>query len=71
MKNKKLFISFVYIMAFALFLGFTFACEAADKDIVATLNGTNITLDEFKEAVRYNDSALARIPIYCISLLYV
>jgi len=53
MKNKKLFISFVYIMAFALFLGFTFACEAADKDIVATLNGTNITLDEFKEAVRY------------------
>ena len=40
-------------MAFALFLGFTFACEAADKDIVDTLNGTNITLYEFKEAVRY------------------
>ena len=40
-------------MALALFLGFTFACEAADENVVASLNGTDITLDEFKEAVRY------------------
>lgn len=53
MKNKKILISFIYIIVLALFLGFTFACEAADENIVATLNGTNITLDEFKEAVRY------------------
>lgn len=53
MKNKKLIITIAFFVAFSFFAGFAFTSEAADDNVVAIIDGTNITLDEFQEAVRY------------------
>ncbi|MHC1770759.1 MAG: peptidylprolyl isomerase [Flexilinea sp.] len=53
MNNKKIILTIAFFVVFSFFAGFAFTSEAADDNIVAIVNGTNITLDDFQEAVRY------------------
>lgn len=53
MNIKKIILTIAFFVVFSFFAGFAFTSEAADDNIVAIVNGTNITLTDFQEAVRY------------------
>ncbi len=54
MKHKNRIITTVIVFVLLTILaGFSFSVEAADQDVIAKVNDTEITLGEFQEAVRY------------------
>ncbi len=53
MKQKKSFSLFIFFVVLILIMGFVSKIDAASSDVVAQVNGSDITLEEFQEAVRY------------------